>query len=1195
MFGALACAVSLIGQDGRAVPSPRQLAWHDLGHYAFVHFGPNTFTGKEWGEGREDPKVFAPTALDTDQWCEVFRDAGMSMVVVTAKHHDGFCLWPSKLSNHTVRESGWKGGKGDVLRDLSRSCKKYGLKFGVYLSPWDRNHPAYGTPKYNDVFVGMLREVLTRYGPVQEVWFDGANGEGPDGKKQVYDWARYVATVRELQPGACIFSDAGPDVRWAGNEQGTVPETHWHTIDNSRHEPGKADTALLQTGQPEGPDWVPAECDVSIRPGWFWRESENGKVKSLDQLVEIYFASVGRGANLLLNVPPDTRGLVHENDAKVLRQFGAWHRATFGNPVKTGGGGLFSRPDGVLGGSVTNEQALSDDLLSTFVRSELPGRTVTDVDATRSQMVDTIEVAEAVETGQTVEQFEVQMLGQTVARGTTVGRRRLVPIPPTMFRSMRLDVRGKHGSPAVATFRAFAGPRAVAAELRHLVENDQAARDALLESGDQSDDRQKRAKFERVREADRQSTAFMKTFLGQRGYPRKSVYGSKAESDAWLLVQHADADPGFQAEYLKAMEAALADGEASAKLLAYLTDRVLLAQGKPQRYGTQCSFEGGKAVLQPTEDSHGLDKRRAAIGMEPIAAYLQIVERTYSAQPSAIPQDDARMAWWREARFGLFIHWGLYAIPAGQWRGKDYPGASEWLIHHADIPPEDWFPLAQQWDPKNFDARAWVRAAKQAGMKYVVITSKHHEGFALWPSAVSEFDVEATPNKTDILAELKKACDAEGLKFGLYHSILDWTHKDYLPKRSPDKRPPGDFAAYVGYMKAQLHELVARYDPAILWFDGEWDATWTHELGLELEAYLRALKPNLIINNRIDKGRSGMAGMTEEGFAGDFGTPEQEIPSRGFPGVDWESCMTMNGSWGYDANDHDWKSAKTLVENLVDCASKGGNYLLNVGPTADGRIPAESLERMAEVGRWLDKHSEAVYGTQAGPLPKQAPWGRVTSKPGKLYVVVFNPAVESVTLPGVRAKVTRVYALAQNDGVGSLVFQPGEAGLTVPVPASAADPLARVVVVEHEGPVETFEIRLRPGPDGVLTVPAEEWEVHGHAARFEASKRCIGFWTSQSDTLKIEVDGLAPGEYKVEVEWACAPGSEGARVEFRVGDSTVEATVPATGGWDRFESTKLGNVRHGGGKATLRVVPKSKPGLAVMNLRTLRLVPARSG
>src|SRR5579862_1656649 len=290
-------AIAMATDDFKPVPplpSPRQLAWHRMERYCFAHFGPNTFTGKEWGTGKEATDIFNPKHLDCRQWVHTFKDAGFSGVIITAKHHDGFCLWPSKLSTHTVAQSPWKNGKGDVLKELSQACKAEDMKFGVYLSPWDRNHPTYGTPEYNETFKAMLKEVLTHYGPVFEVWFDGANGEGPNGKRQVYDWPGFIQVVRQCQPNAVIFSDAGPDIRWVGNEEGYAGETNWCTIDKGKFSPGHADQHVLNVGDENGPDWVPAECDVSIRPGWFWRESENTKIKSVQKLMDIWYGSVGR-------------------------------------------------------------------------------------------------------------------------------------------------------------------------------------------------------------------------------------------------------------------------------------------------------------------------------------------------------------------------------------------------------------------------------------------------------------------------------------------------------------------------------------------------------------------------------------------------------------------------------------------------------------------------------------------------------------------------------------------------------------------------------------------------------------------------------------------------------------------------------------------------------------------------------------
>lgn len=309
------CASS--AQSRNPLPSNAQLKWHENSFYFFMHFGPNTFTGKEWGDGKEKTSVFNPSKLDTDQWCKIAKESGAKGIIITAKHHDGFCLWPSKYSTHTVRESAFKK---DILQMLSTSCKKAGLLFGVYLSPWDRNHPDYGTEKYNDVFVNMLQEIFQNYGPIWELWWDGANGEGPNGKVQQYDWKRYENFIRKISPQTVIFSDIGPDIRWVGNESGYAGLTNWNLLDTAgfKRGHGAPDQDTLESGNYKGAQYIPAEVDVSIRPGWFYRETENDKVKSSDQLFGIYLKSVGRGANLLLNVPPDTRGLIHENDQKVL-------------------------------------------------------------------------------------------------------------------------------------------------------------------------------------------------------------------------------------------------------------------------------------------------------------------------------------------------------------------------------------------------------------------------------------------------------------------------------------------------------------------------------------------------------------------------------------------------------------------------------------------------------------------------------------------------------------------------------------------------------------------------------------------------------------------------------------------------------------------------------------------------------------
>jgi len=311
------------------LPSTRQLRWHAMEFYGFLHFTVNTFTDKEWGYGDESPDVFNPLDFDADQIVGTATDAGMKGLILTCKHHDGFCLWPSRYTEHSVKNSSWRGGRGDVVREISDACARHGIRFGVYLSPWDRNHPDYGRPEYLVYYRNQLRELLTEYGPVFEIFFDGANGGdgyygGANERRQIdattyYDWPNTWGLVRELQPDTILFSDAGPDIRWVGNERGIAGETCWATSNREDFAPGRADAARLNSGDRPGTHWVPAECDVSIRPGWFYHASEDDRVRTPENLMELYQASVGRGASFLLNLPPDRRGQIHENDVRSLQ------------------------------------------------------------------------------------------------------------------------------------------------------------------------------------------------------------------------------------------------------------------------------------------------------------------------------------------------------------------------------------------------------------------------------------------------------------------------------------------------------------------------------------------------------------------------------------------------------------------------------------------------------------------------------------------------------------------------------------------------------------------------------------------------------------------------------------------------------------------------------------------------------------
>ena len=420
-------------------------------------------------------------------------------------------------------------------------------------------------------------------------------------------------------------------------------------------------------------------------------------------------------------------------------------------------------------------------------------------------------------------------------------------------------------------------------------------------------------------------------------------------------------------------------------------------------------------------------------------------------------QHDARMQWWRDARFGLFIHWGLYAVPAGEWKGQtDY---GEWIRTSAQIPLEEYDKFTDQFNPVKFDADQWVKMAKDAGMKYIVITSKHHDGFQLFDSKQSTFNVMHTPFKRDVLKELADACRKEGLKMCWYHSIMDWHHPDYLPRREweKDRSTEGaDFNRYFEYMKAQLKELLTNYgDISVLWFDGEWESTWNTKYGKELYNYVRRLQPDIIINNRVGAGRSGMEGFTKEGeFSGDFGTPEQTIPATGLPGVDWETCMTMNDHWGYNKNDKNWKSTKEILQMLADIASKGGNYLLNVGPTAEGVFPPESIERLKAIGEWMKVNGESIYGTKASPFQK-LDWGRCTKKTiennnTRLYLHLFNwPQDGKLVVPGIFNKVEQAFLLSDKNI--KLETARNEDAVNIFLPLQAPDSINSVIVLDVAG------------------------------------------------------------------------------------------------------------------------------------------------
>ncbi len=459
LAGSLNISAQKMPEPYGPIPTKQQMEWQKMQYYMFIHFGPNTFTDKEWGHGDEDPKVFNPSELDARQWARTAKLAGMKGIIITAKHHDGFCLWPSKHSTHTVRESAWKDGKGDVLRELSDACKAEGIKFGVYLSPWDRNHPSYGTPEYNEIYANTIKEVLTGYGPIFEHWFDGANGEGPNGKKQEYNWPLFQQTVRSLQPNAIMFSDIGPDCRWVGNENGFAGETNWSTLNIKGFTPGAGAPSqkVLNEGNENGEAWIPAECDVSIRPGWFFSPSTNDKVKSVNDLMEIYYKSIGRNGNLLLNVPVDRRGRIHENDSTRLMEFRDEVSGRFNknNIVKAKLSAMDSR-----NGKQYSPDKMNDGKFETYWSARDNDKKATIVaDLGSEKNVDHVLLQEYIGLGQRVKAFSVEYWNGRkfveIDRQTTIGFKRILQFTPVKTSKIRINILDAHACPLISELQIF--------------------------------------------------------------------------------------------------------------------------------------------------------------------------------------------------------------------------------------------------------------------------------------------------------------------------------------------------------------------------------------------------------------------------------------------------------------------------------------------------------------------------------------------------------------------------------------------------------------------------------------------------------------------------------------------------------------------------------------------------------------------
>ncbi len=548
-------------------------------------------------------------------------------------------------------------------------------------------------------------------------------------------------------------------------------------------------------------------------------------------------------------------------------------------------------------------------------------------------------------------------------------------------------------------------------------------------------------------------------------------------------------------------------------------------------------------------------------------------------------QRDTRMAWWREAKFGMFIHWGVYAVPAGNYDGQPVGGIGEWIMLRGRIPVVRYRAYANDFNPLRYDPAAWAALASKAGMRYVVITAKHHDGFALFPSEASNWDIaDATPWKSDLIGPLAEAVRAQGLKFGLYYSqAQDWVHPGGAKSKMPDgggwdDAHLGDFDSYLDQIAIpQTREILTRYQPDVLW----WDTPHLMNPGRARKlAELLALRPGIIHNNRLGGG-----------YRGDTETPEQHVPATGFPGRDWETCMTMNDTWGFKRDDHRWKSAPTLIRNLVDIVSKGGNYLLNVGPTAEGEIPAESVKLLEQVGAWMEVNGESIYGTRASPFRK-LPWGRCTMKPAGedtiLYLHVLEwPKDGKLTVSGLKSPVKSAELLAVKTPVAVAC---SEKGLVLTVPATAPDEACTTIRLIISGKPVVHELPVSADPDGVIRLLPADATLHGEAIQVEEHQGAthIRFWTHPGDTVswKLRVDHK--GKYLVRIESAAA---EAGAVLLVQGIGKMAFCVPKTPDLTSYQTSTVGEVALEKGATFVLTLKPVVDAWRPLNIRRIELIP----